>query len=303
MSSIVSSCLSFARRSALLATVLSAAITMLPARPLVAGTIWTYDFGTSTGSFTTGESTTFLPAPPAGGGTARLRVGSGGGQFDLINPGSGSSSLVATAPSTTSVNKFSIIDFRGTGLFTVEAELTFIGGASGSWYLLVGNGAAFGNNTSFATAEVFAGLRWDFGSAGSLATTRLSTSGSWLTTNVPSFTQDRSYRLKIYGNNTAAAVMHAGQPLAANTWELWVDGVRANSGIAKAGLADGSVVDSLMFNGLSSTGNVATLRIGSLTYANALVPEPGGWPLAAAGLASLLVMRMRRKQVPWSVVR
>ncbi|MFM1904508.1 MAG: hypothetical protein RLZZ440_2408 [Planctomycetota bacterium] len=239
-----------------------------------ADTIWMYDFGQTTGVFTSGESTSFLPAPPADGGTARVRVGTGGGQFALVNPGSGSV-LEATAPSSTSVNKFSIDGFAGTELFTLDMSLEFTGGASGSWYLLAGNGGSFANNNSFATAETFAGLRWNFGSEGSLATTRLSSSGSWLTTNVPLLVQDTAYQLTIYGNNSAAAVAYAGGTLAANSWDLWVDGSLAHSGLAKAGLPDGTSIDAFMFNGLNSTGNVATLTVDSLAYANHPVPEPG----------------------------
>lgn len=266
-------------------------------RPLSAGTIWTEDFGTGTGTFTSGESTSFLPTPAAGGGTARVRVGSGGGGFALVNPGAGSSSLVATASSTTSVNKFSIYDFAGTGLFTLEADLSFSGADSGSWYLLVGNGARFSDNTTFATNEVFAGLRWDFGSGGALATTRLSTSGSWLTTNVPSMAQDTNYHLKIYANNTAAAVEHAGLSLAPGTWDVFVDGVLVSSDLAKAGLADDVAIDSFMFNGAGSTGNAATLTVNSVSYANVLAPEPEGWMLAAIAAASLGAAGYRRRRL------
>jgi hypothetical protein len=36
---------------------------------------WSYDFGTSTGSFSSGVSTTFLPATGTNGGTPRVRIG------------------------------------------------------------------------------------------------------------------------------------------------------------------------------------------------------------------------------------
>lgn len=279
--------------SALARFTLAATLAALTIRSAPAETIWTYDFGTNTGSFSSGESTSFLPAPPAGGGTARVRVGTGGGDFALVNPGDGSL-LEATASGTTSVNKFSIDGFSGTDLFTLDVGLEFSGGASGSWYLLAGSGATFGNNTSFATAETFAGLRWDFGAAGGLTTTRLSSSGSWLTTNLPLLAQDTAYQLTIYGNNSSTAVAYEGGLLAANTWDLWVNGSLAGSGLGKAGLPDSTAIDAFMFNGLNSTGNVAALTIDSLAYANHAVPEPGGLiPIATLLLAAARVVPAR----------
>lgn len=56
---------------------------------LIAGSLsfaqpWNYEFGAGTGSISTpGESTTFLPTPPSG--TARVRIGTAGGSFNLEN--------------------------------------------------------------------------------------------------------------------------------------------------------------------------------------------------------------------------
>lgn len=49
---------------------------------------WTYDFGTGTGTHTSNTaSITFLPTPPSGGGTARVRVGTNPGSIKMENPG------------------------------------------------------------------------------------------------------------------------------------------------------------------------------------------------------------------------
>jgi hypothetical protein len=283
-------------RSALTAALVGACFLTPSGRLLRAEAIWNYDFGTGTGVVTSGESTTFLPTPAPDGGTARVRVGAGGGGFALVNPGVGRSSLVATASSSTSVNKFSIYDYSGSDLFTLEAEVTFQGGSSGSWYLLVGNGSSFSDGTSFDRTEVFSGLRWDFESDGGLTTSRLSSSGNWLTTNVPSMVQDTTYRLKIYGNNTPNAIDHAGLRLEPATWDVLIDGVVAGSGLAKGGLADSTPIDSFMFNGSGSAGNAATLTLNSVTYANVLAPEPHAWMLAAVGVACCWGARIANKR-------
>ncbi|MGA0038638.1 MAG: hypothetical protein ACO3NZ_02210 [Pirellulales bacterium] len=287
-------------RSALTAASFWGLALVSASKPLSAGTVWDYDFGTGTGAFTSGESTTFLPTPPAEGGTARVRIGSGGGAFELVNPGAGSSSLVGTASASSSVNKFSIYDFAGTGLFTLEAEVTFHGSSSGTWYLFAGNGSSFSDSTSFDKAEVFSGLRWDYASSGGLSTSRLSSTGSWLTTNVPSMAQDMTYRLKIYGNNTADAVEHGGLRIEPFTWDVLVDGELAVSGLAKGGLADGTPIDSFMMNGSGSAGNAATLTVTSLGYANVLAPEPQAWLLAAVGVVCCCGVRMSQKtRINW----
>ena len=291
-------------RCALTASVFSSFL--LVGRSLPAGTIWHYDFGEGTGVFSSAssESTSFLPTPPTDGGSARVRVGSGGGQFALVNPGSGSSALVGTASSSTSVNKFSIYDFAGTGLFTLEAEVTFSGGDTGSWYLLAGNGDRFNGNSSFSTNQVFAGLRWDFGSGGELTTTRLSASGSWLTTGVPTMTQGTNYELKIHANNTPAAVEHAGLTVAPGTWDVYIDGMLMASGLAKAGLADDTPITAFMFNGAGSVGNLATLTVNSVSYANVLAPEPQAWVLLLIGAGCCGVVQWRcgrfRRRKPYS---
>lgn len=260
----------------------------LATKPLSAETTWNYDFGSGTGSFTGGESTTFLPPPPSDGGTARVRVGSGGGQFSLVNPGSGRSSLVGTASGSTSVNKFSIYDFVGTGLFSVEAELTFSGGDSGNWQLFVGNGATFTNNSGFVMAETFTGLRWDYEPAAGLTMSRRADgSESWLVSGLPTLSQNTSTTLAIYGNNTTAAVTYGDHTLAPGTWDLWVDGAAVSTGLPKASLPTGTTIDSLMFYGASSTANAATLTVDTLSYANA-VPEPTAWSLALMAIGTLL---------------
>jgi len=280
-------------RCALTAVVVLSSV--LTGRSLSAGTVWPYDFGSGTGTFTSGESTSFLPTPSADGGTARVRIGSGGGQFALVNPGSGNSSLVGTASSNTSVNKFSIYDFAGTGLFTLRAELTFSGGDSGSWQLFLGNGATFSNNSTFNGVETFTGLRWDYDASDGLEMSRRADgSSSWLVSSLPDVSQQTTYTFAIYGNNTATATAYKGGTLSPGTWDLWLDGSLVSAGLPKASLPDGTAIDSLMFNGASSGGNAATLTIGSLAYTNA-VPEPHGWTQALIAAGGLVVAAAARR--------
>lgn len=91
------------------------------------GQPWTYNFGTETGTYNTNNSasTTFLPTPESNGGTARVKISNGqGGAFILSNPGvdigGSGSQLQISAPTGTSVNKFSIYDYSAGKSFTLR---------------------------------------------------------------------------------------------------------------------------------------------------------------------------------------
>ena len=85
---------------------------------------WSYNFGTGTGTHSSGESVTFLPDPQNGGGAdARVRIGSQGGSFNLENQtiSFGSDSyLRGVAATGGSVNKFSIYDYTSGSSFTLR---------------------------------------------------------------------------------------------------------------------------------------------------------------------------------------
>jgi hypothetical protein len=263
-----------------------------------AQTIWTYDFGTSTGSLTTGASTnTFLPAPQSGGGTNVVRVGTGGGQFDLINPGGGSY-LQGTASTSSSVNKFSIYNYDSPSTaFTLSFDVQFLGGSSGVWSLFTGDGTSFTSSTaSFTGNDTFTGLRFAYGASGALAISNRA-GGNWVALNGTGISQSNSYSISIYGNNGASSIDYGGNTLASGRYDLWVGGLKTVTNIAKAQLAGSANIDSFMFYGESSTGNVATIQLDNISYANYAVPEPSTYAmlaLSAAGLGAYMVRRRRR---------
>ena len=270
-----------------------------------AQTIWNYDFGTGTGTYNTasGNSTTFLPTPPTNGGTARVRVGSAGGSFNLVNPGSSlgtDSELVIVAPTSTSVNKFSIYDYTTAATaFSLSFDLRLSGGSSGTFYLFTGDGTSFSDSNGFTGAQTFTGIRWVYG-ASSTITTNVRNAGNWVTTGLSGtpFAQDTNYSLQIIGNNGASSVnytQNGTNTLASNTWDLWIGGAKVGNNLAKAQLAGAANIDSFMFYGESSTGNVANLTLDNISYANAAVPEAKTWVLIGIGSAFML-WNLRRKR-------
>lgn len=256
---------------------------------------WDYEIGTNTGTWNSNAaSTTFLPAPEDDGGTARVRVGTGGGSFTMTN-----GMLVGVAPTNASVNKFSIYDWEdATTAFSLQFDVTFTGGSSGSWGLFAGNGASFSNNNGFTSTESFAGLRIGYGADGALSLSNRA-GGSWASVSSSLLTQTNTYTFQLVGNNGAESIMYGTNSLAANSFDLWIDGLFITN-LGKAQLANASLIDSFMFYGENSAGNVATITLDNMAYANyaVLIPEPS--TMAMLGLAGLgfagYVIRRRRRQ-------
>lgn len=250
---------------------------------------WNYNFGTGTGSHTSGISTTFLPTPETNGGTAaRVRIGTGGGSFNLedqtISFGS-QSYLRGVAPTGTSVNKFSIYDYTPGKSFTIQFNVRFgasdgsnTGAASGTWYFFAGDGTGFSDNNGFTGAQVFTGIKWQFGASGEI-TTNVRVSGSWTATGITGtpFSQGNTYTVDIYGNNTTTTANYTygtSQSVAANTMDIWVNGILVANDIGKALLADDFNIDSYMFYGENSTDNVANIFLDDIIYTNKIASVP-----------------------------
>jgi hypothetical protein len=248
---------------------------------------WSYDFGASTGSFSSGISTTFLPSTEANGGTPRVRIGTAGGSFNLenqANPFGSDSYLRGAAATTTSVNKFSVFDYTPGKSFTLRFRVK-LGAAdgsasatSGTWYLFVGDSASFSDNSIFTGKHVFAGMQWQFGASGSIAT-QVRSGNTWSTTGLTGtpFVQGTTAVVEIYGNNTTSTIpySHGGsQTIGANTLDLWIDGVLAGDDLPKGGLGADVDVDSWMFYGVSSIANAANIFLDDFSYVNTIADSP-----------------------------
>jgi len=300
-------------------TLLAAALAAVSLAGATAQTSWVYDFGTNTGTFTNANSssTTFLPDPPPGGGSARVRVGTNGGGFTLVNPGSGSylSGAASTGTGTT-VDKFSIYDFADpTAAFSVKFDAKFTGADAGSWLFLAGAGATFSNNAALANPQVFAGLKWSYATNGGILSSNRTGSAWKLTTNA-SLLQDTSYMFEVVGNNGPDAIVYRDSfTLAAGTYDLWINNGLVAAGLGKAGLSNAAPINSFMFYGENSPGNAATIELDNIVYANHVVPEPSKivlLALAAIGCVGYMqrrriraraceIPRRRRDRVWWHV--
>jgi hypothetical protein len=250
---------------------------------------WVFDFGSTTGSYSTpsGVSTTFLPA--ATSGTSRIRMsGTGGGSFNLENnpiPMGENVYLRIAAPTTASINVFSIYDYTPGKTFTLKFNIRFgasdgsgTGAASGTWYLFIGDGATYSGNGGFAGAQVFTGLRFVFGASG-IVTTSYRSSGTWIATGLigTPFAQGITYSVEIYGNNSTTTQFYnygSVQSLAPDKWDLWIDNALIGDDLGKALLLNDLNIDSWMIYGESSTGNVANIFLDEFCYQNSVAGDP-----------------------------
>ncbi|MBI5476110.1 MAG: T9SS type A sorting domain-containing protein [Ignavibacteriales bacterium] len=238
---------------------------------------WTYNFGTGTGTWTTGVSTTFLPSPPSGGGdTARVRIGTQGGSFNMENPGISDlgtgTELRGVAPTGGSVNKMSIVNYTPGKTFTMKFTVRFGGGASGIWYFFQGDGASYNDNNAFSGTQVFTGLSWTFAASGTI-TSQYRNGSAWTTLAGTPFAQDVNYSVEIYGNNSTSTINYSygtPQTVASNTYDLWVNGILAGDDLTKGLIANDVNIDSWMFYGASSTTNVATIYLDDFEYSNSI---------------------------------
>ncbi|MBR9976153.1 MAG: hypothetical protein KFF77_11275, partial [Bacteroidetes bacterium] len=237
---------------------------------------WNYDFGSATGTHTSGASSSFLPTPASGG--ARVRIGTQGGSVAMQNPGNtqlGSDSECAlAAPSGSSINKLQWHDFSSGFGFTFQAKMIVSGGA-GDVYFFCGNGNCFSDNLGFSGSQVFAALKW------TNDTTRLTLSvrrsGTWDALSPRPMSTDSVHLLEVYANNSALGITYAhatSQSLPSFSWDLWIDGVLVANDVPGAGLPDTTEIDSFMFYAAASPSNNCVLRLDDLVYTNSVALQP-----------------------------
>lgn len=245
------------------------------------GQVWNYNFGTGTGTFTSSTaSTTFLPTPTSG--TARVRVGTNPGSFTLANPGIalGTNSELQFTSNTgsTSTSKFSIHDYTASKVGFMKFKIAFNGGTNGVYLLSIGDGATFSDNNAMSTAQTFSSIRWAFGASNTI-TYNVLNSATYGTTGISSpttlFAQSTSneYLIEVYMNNNTTTTSYSrsgSNSLASATWDLWVNGTKVGSNLAKGGLASNVNIDSFAINHQSSSTSPGTVYIDDIEYANTL---------------------------------
>jgi autotransporter-associated beta strand protein len=181
--------------------------------------------------------------------------------------------LVITAATSTSVNKFSVYDYTAATTYALSFS-TLFSGSSGQFQMFLGDGAFYSDNNNTGFAQVATGLQFTLGSG--TITTLYRNSSAWVSTGLTTtgITSGSALDFKIYGNNGLAAAEYVigstTYTLASGTWDFWLGDTLIGNDLSKAGLTAGSLIDSFMFIGQSSTGNVGKMAIDNIVYANSL---------------------------------
>jgi len=274
--------LTFLKQKSFFKTMLLAVI-LLAGSGSAWGQPWTYNFGTTTGTFTSGTaSTTFLPTPTSG--TARVRCGATSPSISMENPGltalgTETELKITSGTGSTSTTKFSIYDYTADKEGYVKFKIVFFGGTNGVYKFSLGDGATFSDNNAINTAQIFAGIEWTLGASNTISYKVLnaSTYGTTGISNSTSlFVQNTStvYQVEIYANNTTATKNYlrsgTSYSLANATWDLWVDGTRVGTGLAKGGIGTDANIDSYAFNHQTSVSAPGTIYLDDIEYSNVL---------------------------------
>jgi hypothetical protein len=244
---------------------------------------YSYNFGTIEAAHTSGASTTFFSDTPTNGGTYRVRIGSGEGNFSLVNPGSSlgtGNEGVLTAATSTSANKFGIYDWaEATSALHLKFKFRTTSSTTGNLVVYVGNSTPGSDNQGYTSSyNNSLAIFWISYSSGNLNTVNRRQLGSNTSLTGSGFAKDTDHDVEIFANNAPSTATYTkgetNYTLAAQSWDLWVDGVKVSpaNGWGRAnnpGLASGDITG-FGFFAESSTSNAAQIILDDLEYSPVL---------------------------------
>lgn len=265
----------------------------------------TQNFGTTTGSHTSGTgSSSFIPNPTSGTTYARGGATAPNAPVNLENTsnplGTTGSFVRAVASSSTSVTKVSpAIAYTAGKEFYTSMKVLF-GDASasntansGEWAFFQGDGAMYNNNSGFTGNQVFTGLRFTYASG--VVNLDYRSGGSWSTSGLltTSFNQGTTYIIEIVGNNKSSGTInytYNGNPksVAIDKFDLYINGTEVGDDLSKAQLTNNTDIKSTTFTGQSSASNVANLFLDDVVIYNSVpaVIGSGSSPILSVGSLS-----------------
>ena len=258
----------------------------------------TQNFGTTAATNTSQTASTSTITNPTSG-TTYARAGQTVPNAPIIvatntpNPlGATGAYLRAVASDGASVSKASpIVGYTGGTEFYTTFKVRFgdssasTNATSGSWSFYQGAGGNYSDNVAVTAAQTAVGLRFTYGTGGSVALSFMNTSGSFVTNSLSAttFSQGSVHTVEIVCFNGASGTdtyTYNGvtKTLNAGNFDLYINGTQVASNLASGFMNLGATINSATFTGINSTGNVANLFVDDFVVYNAIPSSIGTVP-------------------------
>lgn len=253
--------------------------------------VYTYDFGTTTASYTVAGSSNNITAAPSGNAYIYVASSPNGGA-QIKNPGistfgSGSKLMLHSSSSGGSSNKFAIWGYSGgTSSYTkFTVVLADSNGSntptSGIFYFCTGTGTSFQNNNGLSPGEILSGIKWSVSNTGNITTKAIRVGNSWRDITINPFYQGQTnaYTIEVFGNNGFSAVNYnynsTSNSVAPLKQDIYVNGVLCadDFDVSGNGLVQGSSVDCLMFYVEENSASKLCAFIDNVSYQSTISPN------------------------------
>lgn len=197
----------------------------------------------------------------------------------LASLGTGSELQITSNTGSNSTTKYSVYDYTASKTGYAKFNIVFNAGTNGVYNFLLGDGANYSDNAAIGTAQIFAGVRWSLGPSNAV-TYNVLNNATWSTTGItdPTLLFEQGvgnvYTIEVFYNNENNSNNYyresTNHTVNANSWDLWVNGTRVGSNLAKGGLAGNVIIDSWAFNHQISASAPGTIYLDDIEYSNGL---------------------------------
>lgn len=223
-----------------------------------------------------------------------VRIGTGGGVIDALDPGSfgtGPSAIVTQGSSSASLNGIGVgSTLPSSNVYTLTLDLRLTN-LTGDVVIGVGAGTTFTGNNAFSTGQ---GLFWLQSDSGNF---ERRTSSAWVDVGGgTSLALNTNYALRVVANGSSSPLTYPGGSLAGNTMDIYLNG---------------SLIDNdapVTTNGLSANGfrmyqvTLGNFEVDNIQLYTTAVPEPSTLGLAGVGVALAGLGAWKRRRTAAAVL-
>ncbi len=285
--------------------------------------LWTYDFGNYSGVKTSGDDTTFISQQQKKGGILRVRTGINNDGRDIriaaySNEIGTYSRMMLDAGATGARNIFEIYGFEATEFLYLKVTIQIRADGQNNFEVFAGTDASSGNSLNLG--HIVAGIRFSIQQdmdSGHLFINKQRKSGTGTgISSAHDFNQNlvelgEKHQIEFYINNSQDDHYYYrngfSYPLSSNQQAYWIDGVFVAAGPASVNgnhqgspVSIGEKISVIRFLGGGVNGEVATMEIDDLIYANHFpvlrdIKGGEGWRMLAATSEDFTVETLNRQ--------